>query len=141
MNSDFEKKLTDQPMRELPSEWRKEILGAAQAASVPARPQAEGFFSVLHRQIHSLLWPYRRGWAALATVWLLVFILNVSTDEKPQMVAKNSPAPDWIAALREQQRLMAELTRPADRAEAQQPKKVTPSPRSHLRKEEELAFV
>lgn len=139
MNSDFEKKLAEQTLRELPPEWRSEILAAAKTQA--SAPQ-QNMFATFRGHLCSLLWPHPRAWAALATVWMAVLFLNFSSDsDAPAVMAKNPTSPDWISALREQQRLLVELTQNAERAAVDRPKATTPSPRSQLRKEQEYMFV
>ena len=64
--NDFEQKLSRQPLRTPPPEWRAEILGAAQKLVVPAWTWRDWF------------WPSPAAWGALAAVWIAVFALGRS---------------------------------------------------------------
>jgi hypothetical protein len=58
-----------------------------------------------------LIRPYRRAWTGLAAVWLLVLGLNIAAPNDPQTLAHSPapPAPEVLAALREQSRMLTEL--------------------------------
>jgi hypothetical protein len=120
MNLDeFENKLRSQPRREIPVEWRREILGPLRATrETPA---------AWWRQ---LLWPHPAAWASLAAAWVAIVALNfgAAEDDAPGRAAAK-PAADSHWAYEERKRLYAELvlellpparSEPADR------------PRSHL---------
>ncbi len=131
----FEQRLKRQPLRQIPAEWRKEILSAAHKAQ-PARHSIAvtrvSFLSVLNRRIASLLWPHPVAWAGLAAVWIFILGVNVSLrDSAPVMAQKTPPpSPEMIAELRQQQRLLAELIGPGDVNIADRPKTFAPRPRS-----------
>ena len=135
MDSEFEKKLRRQPVKEIPSAWRAEILAAASAeqtirhSSSVIRP---GWLSTLNSQLSTLLWPHPRAWAGLAAVWVFIFTLNFSTQDKSVMVAEKSspPSPEVIVELRKQQRLFAELMEPREAPVADRAKTDVPHPRS-----------
>jgi len=95
MNADFEKQLQSQPMRELPRDWRAEILAAAAPrpsghtmngrAALPRRPElgrSSSFalpdyaISGLIRGEGSSTWPSLRAWAGLAAAWVVIFLLH-----------------------------------------------------------------
>lgn len=125
----FEQRLKGQPLRQIPAEWRAEILAAAQTTS-RTTPRAS-FLSTFNHQLSALLWPHPKAWAGLAAVWICILALNFSTrDKSPVMAEKNSPpSPEMVAELKKQQRLFAELMganepRVADR------QKIFPKPRS-----------
>jgi len=63
----------------------------------------------------ALLWPHPRAWAGLAAVWVLVFVLSVTTREpSPRSFAQRppQPSPQMREMLRQQERLLAELVGP-----------------------------
>jgi hypothetical protein len=107
MNDDFEQQLQRQSPRPLPSDWRADILRPAHAAATPRSSHPS---SILH-SLSSLLWPHPRAWAALATVWIVIFVLNFSArDESPQVAQKPAPpSPEMLMALRQQKLMLAEL--------------------------------
>ena len=131
----FEQRLKRQPLRPAPADWRKEILSAAKEAQ-PLRPSAtahgESFLSVLNRRLAPLLWPHPVAWGGLAAVWIVIFALNVSLQDKAPTMAEKTPAPSpaILAELRQQQRMFAELINPTDLKEADRPKIPAPQPRS-----------
>jgi hypothetical protein len=131
MNPDaFEQWLQRQPMRQIPSEWRDDILAAVPHAS-PLKPRPS-WFSTLNSQLSTLLWPCPQAWAGLAAVWMLVLVFNFVTQDKAvTAVAQLPPAsPEMIEALREQHRLLAELVGRSGPREADRPKATVPAPRS-----------
>ena len=111
----FEQRLQQQPMRQIPREWRDDIFAAA------PRPS----------WLSALLWPCPQAWAGLAAVWLLVLTFNFATKDKSETAVVQMPpaSPQMIEALREQHRLLVELVGPGSR-EADRPKTTVPAPRS-----------
>ncbi len=140
---DFEKRLQRHPVRQLPAEWRQEILSAARQASSPRRatrtpqpvPASRALLSTLGHQLSALLWPHPAAWAGLAAAWLVILGINLTTRDASQMVAKQaSPAsPQIFMAFQEQQRLLSELIGPGEAPVAEQPKPRPPQPRSEGR--------
>ena len=136
---DFEQKLQRQPLRQVPAEWREEILVAADVnrrnrpvreftfAATPFRR----FLSTLNAQLSTILWPHPRAWAGLAAVWILILAVNFSLrDPAPAMADKSAPSsPEVIAELRQQQRLLVELMGSSQTREAEPPK-FLPRPRT-----------
>ena len=123
MNFDeFESKLRGQPCREIPPEWRREILG-------PLRPKTEPPVSWWRQ----LLWPHPAAWAGLAAAWVAIVALNLAGAPEPasrQVTSK--PSPDRLVAYHERQRLWAELALDF----SPQPRKPQPAmdrPRSNVR--------
>jgi hypothetical protein len=108
---DFENHLERQPMRQIPSRWRDEILDAARRAgghqlSTP-NPQPISWW-------RELLWPCPQAWAGLAAAWCLILLLNVASREAA-VTANRRTAPlskEFMMALREQKRLFVELVGP-----------------------------
>jgi hypothetical protein len=119
---DFEQRLQRQPMRQIPDEWRDDILAAPRPPPLGSRPS----------WLSALLWPCPQAWAGLASVWLLVLAFNFATKDKSETaVAQMPPAsPEMIEALREQHRLLAELVGRTGPREADRPKATVPAPRS-----------
>lgn len=79
MNSDeFEQRLGATPMREIPADWRAQIL--AKAAPVE-EPRAKGSW-------RDLLWPSPLAWGALACIWIAILAVDaVSSRSQPQPTA------------------------------------------------------
>jgi hypothetical protein len=127
----LEQKLSRQPLRQIPGEWRGEIL--AVATSYHASPVTRhSFLSTLNAQLSTLLWPHPRAWAGLAAIWILILAVNFSMrDPSPVRAEKSSPpSPEVIVELRQQQRMLAELIGPRDTRDADRSKPLVPQPRS-----------
>src|SRR5713226_4434921 len=145
MNSDdFEQRLQRQPPRQIPPEWRAEILSKAHHASrithSSRRSQTKAdhvsfwrvIISTLNSQLSTLLWPSPKAWGSLAVIWLLLLIVNASMSDKSISVAGalSRPAPERLMAWREQERLLTELLGPREMPVAEKPKPAASSPRS-----------
>ena len=135
MDSEFEKKLRRQPVKEIPGDWRAEILSAARAAQ--ATPHASlvtqhGWLSTLNSQLSTLFWPHPKAWAGLAAVWVCIVALNFSTRDTSVMLAEkvSPPSAEVIVELRKQQKLYAELMGANEPREADRPKDATARPRT-----------
>ena len=64
--NDFERQLSNQPLRPLPPEWRAEILAGAAKIVAPSWTWQSWF------------WPSPIAWGALAAVWVIVFLFDGS---------------------------------------------------------------
>jgi hypothetical protein len=118
MNDDFEQKLRRQSLRQVPAEWREEILAAASGreSRVKSREQERRWPSTLASRLSTLLWPHPQAWAGLAAVWILIFMLDFSIRDKSPVVAEKSapPSSEVIVELRQQRQLLAELIGPRE---------------------------
>src|ERR1035437_1002053 len=142
---DFEKRLQRQPLRQLPSEWRQEILSAARQTSSPYHasrithhaPPSRSLLSTIHHQLSTLLWPHPVAWAGLAAVWVAILGINLTTRDASTAVAKHaSPvSPQVFLAFQEQERLLTELLGPRETPVAERPKAGPAWPRSERRRE------
>src|ERR1035441_4103681 len=146
MNADdFEQRVQRQPLRQLPGEWRQEILSAARQASCPHHasrithhvPTSSSLLSTLHHQLSTLLWPHPVAWAGLAAVWVVILGINLTTRDASTALAKHtSPvSPQVFMAFQEQERLLTELLGPRETPVAEQPKPDPARPRSERRRE------
>ena len=153
MNSnDFEQRLQRQQLRQIPPEWRAEILSKAHHTVVtPESIESGSRLTHLSRRsqtkadhisawrviISTLLWPSPKAWASLAAIWLLLLIVNASTSDKSIAVARAlpRPAPERLMAWREQERLLTELLGPREMPVAEKPKSAASSPRSERHNE------
>src|SRR5450759_3719478 len=121
---DFEKRLQREPVRQIPGEWREQILSAARQASLPQQaprtthhaPRSASLLSTFYHQLSALLWPHPTARAGLAAVWLMILGINLTTQNDSTVIAKRtSPAsPQVFMAFQEQERLLIELIGPGD---------------------------
>jgi hypothetical protein len=135
MNDDFEQKLQRQPLRQVPAEWRGEILAVAESAAAARHPSPvtrPSWLSTLNSQLSTILWPHPKAWAGLAAVWILILAVDVSARDKSPVMAEKfaSPLPETIVELKKQQRMLAELIGPRDEHDADRSKSFVPQPRS-----------
>ena len=126
----FEQRIQRQPLREIPGEWRMEMLAAAERASRP-KPRAS-FLSTLNHQLSTLLWPHPKAWAGLAAAWVFIFVLNFSMRDKSPVMAEKvlPPSPEIIAELKKEHLMYAELIGARDTSDADRSKLRVPSPRT-----------
>ena len=146
---DFETCLQRQPLRQIPGEWRKEILSAArQASSAQHAPRSTlhvaprpSLLSTINHQLSTLLWPHPAAWTGLAAVWLLILGINLTTRDATTVAAEHAApvSPQSFMAFQEQERLLAELIGPRETPVADQPKPGPARPRSERRKEMMMA--
>ena len=130
---DFEQRLQRQSLRQIPAEWREEILREGRRAAVPEIGNAETASSPKlnwRAMLTNIFWPNPQAWAALAAVWILVFAVDFSMRDKAPVVAeKSAPSPEVIAELKQQQRLLVELIGAREKHDAG-PQGFFPRPRS-----------
>ena len=133
MNNDsqFEKRLRDQAIKAVPTEWRADILQEAARAiedrgATLATPVT--WFEMFQSRFAALLWPAPRAWAALAAVWVIILMMNLSGGQESKAAAQ-IPVAQARLALKQKQLLMAELA--GRTPEAVQPRTTSPGPRSH----------
>ena len=138
MDSEFEKQLRHQSVKEIPGDWRAEILCAARSGVSAERRQKTNLNNGLLPKaatptwLSAFFWPHPRAWAGLAAVWVFIFMLNFSAREKSVMVVEKStpPSPEVIVELKKQQRMYAELVGNYETQEADRPRIFSPKPRS-----------
>jgi len=131
---DFEKRIQRQSLRQVPAEWREDILSAARAAAFPEHAPRTPHQTTLSL-FSTLLWPHPAAWAGLAAVWLVIAGLNLTTRETAPRLAKRAAplSPQVCLAFQEQERVLAELIGPRETPVAERPKPAPPRPRSELR--------
>ena len=127
----FERRLRRQPLRQIPAEWRGEILDACRGSKAEGREQEWFWPSALVSRLSTILWPHPRAWAGLAAVWILIFAVDFSMRDKMPVVAEKAapPSPEVIVELKQQQRMLAELIGANQTREAEPPR-FLPLPRS-----------
>ena len=131
----FERRLSRQPLRQIPGEWRAKIMAAAREAQasrdlIPVTHRS--LLSTIRYQLSTLLWPHPKAWAGLATVWVLILTVNFATRDKAPVIAEKTapPSPEVVAELQQQKLLFAELIGPAETRVADRQKSFLPRPRS-----------
>jgi hypothetical protein len=132
---DFEELLQKQSLRQIPAEWREEILLATCAEPVPT-PTLRSRPSWLAMAF----WPSPKAWAGLAATWLVILAVHLATRDQPRsMVKRPAPlTPELRLVLKQQGKQLAELIRPSEVRDAEKPKTV-PAPRSARRQDEVIA--
>ncbi len=131
-DSDFEEHLLRQQPRQIPGEWRTEILKTAADNSKRKTRDATRNRSFLS----ALLWPNPKAWAGLATAWVVILALHFTNSENAPQMAKRAPSISMaaIAGLRDQQKVVAELIGGSEPPrDAEPPKQSAPKPRSERR--------
>jgi len=118
----FENRLRHQSLRQIPAEWRTEILAATTITSRPKHRAS--FLSTISHQLSTLFWPHPKAWGALAAIWICIFVLNFSMRDKTPVVAEkiSPPSPEMVAELKKQQRMFAELMGSTAVSDADRPK-------------------
>ena len=135
----FENRLKRLPQRQVPGEWRKEILSAASKPQAVLRlaVSSNSFLSNLNRRLTAIFWPHPVAWGALAAIWILISAVNFSIrDEAPVLAEKNpTPSPEMLTELKAQQRLSVELIgeNASASGDANRQKKFVPKPRGERR--------
>jgi hypothetical protein len=142
MNSDdFEKRLQSQPMRQIPGDWREQILqGARQSDPSTLDPSARRSNARAARLsfLSTLLWPSPKAWAGLAAVWVAIFALQFWSRGHSKMVA-TATAPQsshFWNRLKDEQQTLVELMGNDQPSEVDQSRNRSPKPRSELRHRE-----
>jgi len=129
----FEQRLSRQPLKVVPREWREEILATAgQKSTVEGREQEWFWPSSLVARLSTFLWPSPVAWAGLAAIWILIFAVDFSTRDKTPVMAEKPtpPSPEVVVQLRRHQRLLAELIGLRDIGDADRSKSSATRPRS-----------
>jgi hypothetical protein len=118
---------------------RREVVDAAADVNRRKQPVRELTFAAtlanaIRLSFLELIWPCRRTWAALAAVWIALFIFNVSQRDQSELAARKlpPPSPEAILAWRQQERLLAELIGPSAPGDAEQRKIFLPKPRTEI---------
>lgn len=82
-------------------------------AVAPSRFRAENFAALAVEKLWAeLIWPYRRVWAGLAAVWIVLLAVQFGTHQNPETTPRVTSAAELAAALEQRRQLLAELFRP-----------------------------
>jgi len=115
---------------------RRTVLAGLNHKDTKARSWTDNFVSLClggsNMLWRELIFPCRRTWTALAAVWVLIFIFNVSQRDKSELAARKlpPPSPEAIMAWRQQEKLLAELIGPSTPGDAERRKIFLPKPRT-----------
>jgi hypothetical protein len=135
----LEQRLRRQPLRQIPADWRADILQAARAAqragqTAPSPSSGKtNWFSIITREFKATFWPTSKTWAGLAVVWIFIAVFRFSMHDTTSTLAIENPAPPsptMMAELKQQRLMFAELVDPAAPPESDRPKKSPLKPRS-----------
>jgi len=134
---DFEKRLQNQPLRQIPTEWRAEILQSAASSPHPSRTMRRSVLSTINHQLSAVLWFNPKAWAGLAAIWVVIFALQFkSQNNSPMVAAASAPRPSTILmSLKDQQQTLAELMGNNQPNDADQTHRAAPKPHSERRRE------
>jgi hypothetical protein len=146
---DFERKLEQQPMREIPTGWRREILAAAErnqrSASTPTVSEDQ---VALVTGWRLLLGRLPLAWSAVAALWLVLLGANLMLPSAGDGVTTQLSSPMHLSNLAALELLTSEFDVTADTAasipdSAPSPKPtVTPQrPRSEIRHGSDIGEV
>ena len=129
----FERRLSEQPLRKIPAEWRGEILAVAGRASGFEARKSESFGRpTISSRLALWLWPSPQAWAGLAAVWVLILGMDVASHDRSPATGENSgpPTAEMLAQLKQQQRVLAELMGARESNDADRSKISAPRPRT-----------
>jgi hypothetical protein len=125
----FEQQLQRQTIRKIPETWRSQVLSAAQRAD-ESKPWRTALNS-LKAHVVALLWPSPKAWVGLATVWLVIALINVKTGDRRVVIARTPGATrELVIPWKDQERLLSEAIHFQESPDsAPQPSSPTPVPR------------
>ncbi len=105
----FEKQLASRRVRELPFEWREEILARARREGLRARLQHVQQGATWVRSIRAALWPHPVAWAVLVCLWIVPLAINCSQTE-PSIAGRSAIPPSALELrlAREQRQMFLE---------------------------------
>jgi hypothetical protein len=114
-DSEFEKRLRSEPLRQIPPEWRAEILqgtARSQPSTLDHRPSVVSLPLLGTLKLwRELIWPARRVWTGFALVWVAIVAINLADAEQSGKLEANAKVPlgNLITVWERQQELLTEL--------------------------------
>jgi hypothetical protein len=125
-----------EPSAAAQARWARDLANA----SGSSRAVRIGFVYWFFDWCKDIVWPCRRIWAGLATVWLVLLGVNLTQHDPGRTEAmKTRPSPEMVRAFLAQEGFLVELGRPARRPEVKPPKPPATEPRSERRRNGVLA--
>ena len=132
----FEEHVRRQPLREIPADWRGQILSAARAAApeMSRVPMQESLSVRLRQQIKAWLWPHPLAWSALGACWLVIAAVIFSLREPaPVMAQKEAPVTaETLTELKQERLMFAELAGLPSKPDVDRARKYVPQPRTEV---------
>jgi hypothetical protein len=138
---DFEHELQLQQFREIPDQWREEIISSArqvcklESQRAKTKEQVRVTLLSLRSRLSTLFWPSQKAWAGLASIWLLIGVVNIKTAGTAKIVflpTRQEPLGEMMSAWKDQEKLLTELVELHDSTAVEPPKRFAPKPRSEL---------
>jgi hypothetical protein len=126
-NDPFEKRLGETPLRQPPSHWREQILIAADSARVDPKVAP-----AWRRWMAFVLNPRPASWAALAAIWILVFIFNSQTPTRPSRTSLTARKASIPRIFQERERMLANVFESDEPRALPPPRKTIPGPQSRV---------
>jgi hypothetical protein len=125
-----------EPSEAAEARWAKDFAAGIE----PDRPAWREFFYWFVDWTKDMIWPCRRIWAGLATVWLVLLFVNLSQHDPGRTEAmKTQPSLEMLRAFLAQEGFLVELSQPARKPEVKPPKPAVTEPRSERRRSRVLA--
>ncbi len=119
-----------QPSQSAQARWSRAIREAGRLEPVRRFTPA----MALREWWRDVIWPRRRVWTGLAAIWVIILMGNLSLPNPAQKLAGKSSPQEMIAALKDQQKILAELmTIHSGPSEAEPEKIYSPKPRTEGR--------
>jgi hypothetical protein len=130
--NEFEQKISRQPIKAIPGEWRAEILAVTDVSWRTKSDRKLTFAATLKLRLREIFWPAPVAWVGLAAIWIFILAVDFSMRDKSGMVAEKvaPPSPDVIAELRQQRLLFAQLMGSTETHDADRQKSFLPRPRT-----------
>jgi hypothetical protein len=94
-----------QPDPTVQRQWARAVQAAGRPEPVRRLTPAMAFLDWWQ----DVIWSSRRVWAGLAAIWIVLLVVNLSGREQSPAIAKSGPSAAMMMALKDQQRILAEL--------------------------------
>jgi len=128
--NEFESRLQRTPVKRPPSEWREQILVAAdvnrrtpsihELTSLRDATPRQAFAATWKRRLRELFWPHPVAWGALAAVWIAIGAVHLALHEPGPPLARVhiAASPDMPTMITMQRELLASWEEPAEQPKA-----------------------
>jgi hypothetical protein len=130
----FEEHVRRQPLREVPPDWREDILATARAAAqaTSGKPARERWGERLRQMAKAWLWPHPVAWSVVGACWVVIAALNFSLREgEPVVAQKPSPmSAETMTELKRERLMFVELAGLPEKPDLDRIRKQAPQPRT-----------